>query len=298
MAHLKEVIDRITSVTSTRQITKAMKMVAAAKLHKAQQNLYQLHPYAEKLQTIVDNTLASTTKKEQKNSYIQTQVTNPNNQTLIVVIAADRGLCGSFNKNVFKKTNSYIATSEANSAHTTPATLLVIGKKSFQFFSKNKYPLIETYTDLASDLSFEKVCQATQFIMDAFRKGTYDQVVLVHNTFKNAAKQEVSIVPFLPITCPEVGTSKEKKLCNTIYEPSQASIIAYLVPDLLQMQLYKALLCSNAAEHSARMTTMSKATNNANDLLKELHLTYNRTRQTLITKAISEIIGGAEALPG
>ena len=151
MAHLKEVIDRITSVTSTQQITKAMKMVAAAKLHKAQQNLHKLQPYAEKLQTIFDNTLASTTNKEQKNSYIQTQVTNTTNTPLIVVIAADRGLCGSFNKNVFKKTNSYIVTSEANTTHTTPTTLLVIGKKSLQFFSKNKYPLIETYTDLASE---------------------------------------------------------------------------------------------------------------------------------------------------
>ncbi len=134
--------------------------------------------------------------------------------------------------------------------------------------------------------------------MHAFRKGTYDRVLLVHNTFKNAAKQEVSMASFLPIIPLEVSKKQEKVRYNTIYEPSKASIIEYLVPELLQIQLYKALLSSNAAEHSARMATMSKATHNANDLLQELHLTYNRTRQTLITKAISEIIGGAEALEG
>jgi len=291
MANLKEVKGRIQSVKSTQQITKAMKMVAAAKLRRAQDRIIQMRPYSQKLSEIIQNVSASQAE-EVDNPYAEER---PINRVLLVVVTSDRGLCGAFNSSVFKYTKNLIAEKYSDEEASGKLDILTIGKKSLDHFKKRKYSVIEEYSHLIDKLDFEGAREAAEMVMEEFVNGTYDQVEIIYNEFKNVATQIVKNEQFLPI---REEASEEAKDVNVdyIYEPSKDFIFSELLPKSLKIQFYKTLLESNASEHGARMTAMDKATDNADELLKELRLTYNRTRQAAITTEILEIVGGAEAL--
>lgn len=288
MANLKEVKERINSVSSTQQITKAMKMVAAAKLRKAQDKITQMRPYSQKLTAILNN-ISSGSEGDSEIVYAQEREVR---NVLIIPITSDKGLCGAFNSNVLKATVVDLNTHFAGKN----VTVLPLGKKAFEFFKKRGYNVIADYYQIFSDVSFENVKAAAEYVMKSFEAEAYDQVVLVYNEFKNVATQIVQVEQFLPIQKTEVEDSAASSDTDYIVEPSQAYIIDELVPNSLKIQFYKAVLDSNASEHGARMTAMDKATENAGELLKELKLVYNRTRQAAITNEILEIVAGAEAL--
>jgi F-type H+-transporting ATPase subunit gamma len=292
MASLKEVKNRITSVVSTQQITKAMKMVAAAKLRRSQERIQQMRPFAQKLSSLLLNLSSAQIDSLGDNWY---SAVREEKKILIISVSSDRGLCGSFNSNVFKGVNRVIEERYAAQFANGNVTVLTIGKKSSDYFSKRKCNLLGDFTLLFSSLSFENVSRAAEFIIEAYKAGKYDKVVLVYNEFKNVATQILRVEQFLPIVPPK-ATSAQSNNIDYIYQPTQEEIITSLIPQSLKVQLYKAVLDSNAAENGARMTAMDKATENAGELLKQLRLTYNRTRQAAITKEILEIVGGAEAL--
>jgi F-type H+-transporting ATPase subunit gamma len=291
MPSLKEVKNRITSVISTQQITKAMKMVAAAKLRRSQDRIMQMRPFAQKLSSILKNLSSAQLDGEGDNWY---STVREERKILIVAVSSDRGLCGSFNSNIFKGVNRLIDEKYSEQFKKGNVTVLTIGKKSGDYFSKRKCNLVGDFTLLYSSLSFENVSRAAEFIMQAFREGKYDKVEVVYNEFKNVATQILRVEQYLPILPP--AEDKSSNQIDYIYQPDQEEIITGLIPKSLKVQLYKAVLDSNAAENGARMTAMDKATENAGELLKQLRLTYNRTRQAAITKEILEIVGGAEAL--
>lgn len=287
MASLKEVKERITSVSSTQQITKAMKMVAAAKLRKAQDRTIQLRPYSEKLGALLAN--VSGGANEGMDTYAVEKETG---KVLLVAVTSDRGLCGAFNSNIFKGVKSYM---EQHALSNDDVEIMPIGKKAYDFYRKRPFKVVDFFWDVFGDLTFDNVRQGAEHAMDNFVSGEYQKVVIVYNEFKNVATQIVRAEQFLPIV--EVPKAEGDTSNNDyIYEPSQEFIVEELIPKSLKIQFYKAVLESNASEHGARMTAMGKATDNAGELLKELKLTYNRTRQAAITKEILEIVGGAEAL--
>lgn len=289
MPSLKEVKNRINSVVSTQQITKAMKMVAAAKLRKSQERIILMRPYAQRLNSILKNLSAVQTTNDADNWY---STVREEKKILIIVVSSDRGLCGSFNSTVFKGVNRLIEEQYSEQFKKGHVTVLTIGKKSVDYFGKRKCALVGDFTLLFSHLTFSEVSKAADFVMQAFKEGQYDSVQLVYNEFKNVATQILRTEQFLPIL-PQEESGRE---IDYIFQPDQNEIITGLIPKSLQVQLYKAVLDSNAAENGARMTAMDKATENAGELLKQLRLTYNRTRQAAITKEILEIVGGAEAL--
>nr|MBI1229192.1 ATP synthase F1 subunit gamma [Cytophagales bacterium] len=287
MANLKEVKERINSVSSTQQITKAMKMVSAAKLRRAQEKITQMRPYSQKLTAILNN-ISSGTEGNVDIVYAREKATE---RILLVPITSDKGLCGAFNSNILKASAYLLQTKYLGKQ----VTVMPIGKKALDYFKKREFPLVSEFSSLFLDVTFENVKQAAEYAMDAFEKEVYDQVVLVYNEFKNVATQFVQTEQFLPIEKSEPNTLSTSQT-DYIVEPSREYIIEELVPNSLKIQFYKAILDSNASEHGARMTAMDKATENANDLLKELKLVYNRTRQAAITNEILEIVAGAEAL--
>jgi F-type H+-transporting ATPase subunit gamma len=292
MPSLKEVKSRITSVVSTQQITKAMKMVAAAKLRKSQDRITQLRPFAQKLNAIIQNLSAAQADSDNDNWY--SVVREPRN-ILIVAVSSDRGLCGSFNSNIFKGVLRLIEEKYQSQFRSGNVTVLPIGKKVSDFFTKRRSKVNNDYSLLFSSLDFEHVSAVGDHVIEAFRNGAYDRVELVYNEFKNVATQILRTEQLLPILPPSTNTKSTEQV-DYIYEPSQEQILTGLIPKSIKIQLFKALLDSNASENGARMTAMDKATENAGELLKELKLTYNRTRQAAITKEILEIVGGAEAL--
>ena len=292
MPSLKEVRNRIGSVNSTKQITAAMKMVSAAKLRRAQDAITRMRPYAEKLQAILSNVSASLDSSEGRYSQ-QREV----KKVLLVTIVSNRGLAGAFNTQVFRLVRRVAAEHEAQgrSVHVLP-----IGKKAMDTYRRTKYFQPNLPSDLAGlydGLSFDKVAPVAQLIMDKFVEGGYDEVRLVYNKFKNAAVQLVTDEQYLPVAPPAQRESKTSTV-DYIMEPDRATIVEEIIPKSLKIQLYKAILDSNAAEHGARMTAMHKATDNADALLKDLKLSYNKARQAAITGEILEIVGGAEALKG
>lgn len=289
MASLKEVKSRISSIISTQQITKAMKMVAAAKLRKSQDRIVQMRPFAEKLSEVLRN--VSGASEDGQSWY--SAVREPNN-VVIVVVSADRGLCGSFNTSVFKATVRLIQEKYSRQHSQGAVTILPIGKKAFEYFKKRNYKVMDKYWALLSDITFEGVSQAAQYVMDEFKAGRIDKVEVIYNEFKNVATQILRVENYLPILPAENDTKSTD--VDYIFQPDREEIVTGLIPKSLKVQLFKAVLDSNAAENGARMTAMDKATENAGELLKELKLTYNRTRQAAITKEILEIVGGAEAL--
>lgn len=291
MPSLKEVKSRIGSVMSTQQITKAMKMVAAAKLRRSQDKILQMRPFSQKLSYILQNLSAATDGNGEDSWY---STVREEKKILIVAISSDRGLCGSFNSNIMKAVNRRIADKYEEQNRKGNVTILPIGKKAYEFFSKRKFSIVDSYAGLFQRLTFENVSEAAEFIMKEFRAGRYDKVEVIYNEFKNVATQIVRTEQYLPVL--PVASKSTSSQVDYIYQPSQEEILSGLIPKSLKVQLFKALLDSNASENGARMTAMDKATENAGELLKELKLTYNRTRQAAITKEILEIVGGAEAL--
>ena len=288
MASLKEVKNRIGSVVSTQQITKAMKMVAAAKLRKSQERITQMRPFARKMSAILQNLSASGSDSDawySKARGIQ--------RVLVVVVSSDRGLCGSFNSAVIKGTIRHLQ-DYPTQAERKNVTILPLGKKAYEFFSKRNYNVRSDFWNIFHGLSFDSVSAVAQFMIDSFRNGEFDRIDIIYNQFKNVATQILITEQFLPVL-PQVSEKKTQE-ADYIFQPNQEEILTGLVPKSLKVQLYKAVLDSNASENGARMTAMDKATENAGELLKDLRLTYNRTRQAAITKEILEIVGGAEAL--
>lgn len=290
MASLKEVRNRITSVSSTQQITSAMKMVSAAKLRRAQDAVTQMRPYAQKLREILENLSASLDSSE--GIYSRKREVK---KVLVVVVTSNRGLCGGFNSSVIKKAVAEIKEKYSG----TQVSYLAIGKKGGDFFRKTKFsaafPELGNVNVLFDSMNFAKVAPVAERIMKSFADGEFDKVVLYYNQFKNAAVQITQAEAFLPVE-PTKGAKTSK--ADYIFEPRKEEIVQDLIPRSLKTQLYKSLLDSFASEHGARMTAMHKATDNAKELLKNLRISYNKARQTAITNEILEIVGGAEALKG
>lgn len=292
MANLKEIRSRISSVNSTKQITSAMKMVSAAKLKRAQDAIVQMRPYAEKLKEILGNLSSSLDVSE--NKYAKShEIQN----VLIIAITSNRGLCGGFNNNVIKRCNALIGEYKGKNV-----AVLSIGKKASEYYKHTTYNIKASdfpkhLNEVYDDLSFNNVSKIADNIMRHYVDGSIDKVVLVYNKFKNAAVQEIVAEQFLPIASnPEITESKTNN--EYIFEPSKEEIVENLIPKSLKIQFFKALLDSFASEHGARMTAMHKATDNANDLVRDLKIVYNKARQAAITNEILEIVAGAEALNG
>jgi len=292
MANLKEVRNRIASVSSTQQITKAMKMVSAAKLKRATGAIIQLRPYANKLRDILANVSSSV----EQGTSPYTVDRKPNN-ILVVVVTSNRGLAGAFNANAIKTAVQLINTTYASQNQAGHVSVIAIGKKGFDYFSKMGYN-VANHSEVYSELNFENVSRITTEIMDGFVEGQYDRVELVYNQFKNAAVQILTTEQLLPLLPPaEEGTATDTgQMADYIIEPSNETIVQELIPKAVKTQLYKAVLDSHASEHGARMTAMDKATDNAGELLKSLKLSYNQARQAAITTELTEIVSGAAAL--
>ena len=281
MANLKEIRNRISSVSSTMQITSAMKMVSAAKLKKAQDAITAMRPYSDKLtQMLVD--LSSSVDFE--NHFLQS---TDYKKLLVVCVTSNRGLCGAFNSNVIKECLEISKTTDHE------VSFYCIGKKGADILSK-KHNVIEISNEIFDDLNFQNVALIAEKLMSKFSEKEFDQIKIVYNKFKNAATQIVTNEQYLPIENNESGEANESS--DYIFEPSQTEIISELIPKSLKTQLYKAVRDSYASEHGARMTAMHKATDNATELRDQLKLTYNKARQAAITNEILESVGGAEAL--
>jgi F-type H+-transporting ATPase subunit gamma len=291
MANLKEVRNRITSVSSTQQITKAMKMVSAAKLKRATNAIIQLRPYADKLKDMLANLSASL--EDGSSPFLQEREPT---RVLIVVVTSNRGLAGAFNTNVIKTANNLIAEKYSNQLKAGNVSVVGIGKKGQEYYQRRKYNVIGNNNELYSDLTFLNVSKVTEAIMQGFLKGEYDRVELVYNRFKNAAVQFLTVEQLLPVPKAEKKKEANASQVDYILEPSQEEIVEKLIPKNIKIQLYKAVLDSHASEHGARMTAMDKATDNAGELLKALKLSYNQARQAAITTELTEIVSGAAAL--
>ncbi|GAB2600153.1 ATP synthase F1 subunit gamma [Spirosoma areae] len=292
MASLKEVRARISSINSTQQITKAMKMVAAAKLRRAQDNITQLRPYAQKLSQML-GTVSAGAETASDSPYKQTR---PVERVLLIVVTSDRGLCGAFNSNVVKGALILIDEKYSAQARSGNVEIMAIGKKGAEAFQRRGFKVNKEHVDAFGSLSFSTVRAAAEEAMEGFANGRFDVVEVIYNEFKNAAMQIVRTEQMLPIVATKAAPGSAAVSINYLFEPSEEEIITELIPKTIKIQLYKAVLDSNASEHGARMTAMDKATENAGELLKELRLVYNRTRQAAITTEILEIVGGAEAL--
>ncbi|PCH65135.1 MAG: ATP synthase F1 subunit gamma [Bacteroidetes bacterium] len=282
---------RITSVISTQQITKAMKMVSAAKLRRAQEAIVQMRPYANKLSEIFSN-LSANIDDESANKFSNEREVN---KVLLVSITSNRGLCGGFNSNVIKSVNNLLSDKYASQHANGNVHLLCIGKKGHDVLSKKGIKVIAEHNDIYNKVEFESVAIVAETIMDQYLDGDYDKVEIIYNQFKNAGVQILKNEQFLPIPKAE-SSEKNGFSANYIFEPTQEFIVQELIPKSLKTQLFKAILDSIASEHGARMTAMDNATENASELLKELRLTYNKARQAAITTEILEISSGAEAL--
>ncbi len=284
MANLKEIRNRIASVSSTMQITSAMKMVSAAKLKKAQDAITAMRPYANKLTELLQG-LSSNLESDGISAYADQRVVN---KVLIVAITSNRGLCGAFNSNIIKECSAMIEGDFSNQQ----ADLITIGKKAHDLLVK-KFSIVEDHSQIYDDLSFQNIAEIAENLMGYYSEGTYDKILLVYNSFKNAATQIIMKEQFLPII---PMTEEKASTADYIFEPSSEEIVVHLIPKSLKTQLYKAVRDSYASEHGARMTAMHKATDNASELKDELTLNYNKARQAAITNEILEIVGGAEAL--
>ena len=289
---LKEVRNRIKSVQNTQQITKAMKMVSAAKLRKAQDGIVQMRPYAKKLQEVLSNIVSGSDADGATNLSVERAI----EKVLLIVITSDRGLCGAYNANIIKTAKASIQENYAEQAAQGNVVIWSIGKKGYEHFAKNKYNTDATYKDIFLNLTFENVQACAQAAVKAFENKEFDRVELVYSEFKNAATQKFVAEQFLPI--PKVAPKAGAKKTDFIFDPAKEVLVAELMPKILNTQLFKAVLDAHASEHGARMTAMDKATENANELLKNLKISYNRARQAAITTELTEIVSGAAALQG
>ena len=287
MANLKEIRNRIASVSSTMQITSAMKMVSAAKLKKAQDSIIAMRPYSIKLTELIQSLTSSNSSDADNILSVKREINN----ILIVAITSNRGLCGAFNSNILKEVQFLIK----DKFKSSKVSIMTIGKKGTEFFAK-KNLVYSSHDEIYDNLNYENVSSIAQKIMDSFIDGSFDKVILVYNQFKNAATQIIKSEGFLPL---ENETSDQNsEVNNYIYEPSEELVLKELIPKSLKIQLLKSIKDSIASEHGARMTAMHKATDNATELRDQLKLSYNKARQAAITNEILEIVGGAEALKG
>ncbi len=292
---LKEVRQRIRSVQNTQQITKAMKMVSAAKLRRAQAAIQQMRPYAEKQQQMLRNVLSNLGDDA-------TEVTvfskaRPVERACLVVVTSSRGLCGAFNTNIHKALQARIESEYRALYEAGRLTLLPIGKKGYEYFAK-RYPkldIITDYVELFGALNFDSATEVANRLMEAFEQGRFDKVEVAYGHFKNAVSQYPTIEQWLPVPPLEAEAGAQTR-ADYIFEPDMKQLLQVLVPGILRTSFYKFLLDTHASEHGARMTAMDNATENANELLRELRISYNKARQEAITKEILEIVGGAAAL--
>ncbi|HVI48126.1 MAG TPA: ATP synthase F1 subunit gamma [Chitinophaga sp.] len=290
---LKEVRNRIKSIQSGQQITKAMKMVSAAKLRRAQDAIIQMRPYALKLQEMLQNIVSNSEGNIDTPLAAQRAV----ERVLIVVVTSDRGLCGAFNSNLIKTTKRVIREKYAEQFAKGNVQILPIGKKGYEHFLQNGYKVNDKFWQMFANLTFEHVKEAASIALNGFIDGTYDAVEIVYSEFKNAATQKYVTEQFLPIAKVEATEGKGLK-ADFIYEPEKDVLIAELMPKILNTQFFKAVLDTHASEHGARMTAMDKATENATEMLRSLKISYNRARQAAITTELTEIVSGAAALAG
>ena len=292
MAGLKEIRIRISSVKTTRQVTSAMKIVSAAKLKKAQDAIYQIRPYANKLQGILNSLSASLESTEDS---VYTKQREPE-KVLIVLISSNRGLCGGFNSNISKFASKLVREKYSHQNDLGNVQFLCIGKQGMRQLKYHGMGVLDNRNEIFHEISFEKVSEIALEVMKMFENGRYNRVEIVYNQFKNAAVQIQTSEQFLPVEIKKDENFRGN--VNFIYEPSKEYIIKELIPRILKIQFYKALLDSHAAEHGARLTAMHSATDNATELLNYLTLQYNKARQAAITGEILEIVSGAEALKG
>ncbi len=297
-ANLKEVRERMTSIKSTMQITKAMKMVSAAKLRRAQQAIVQMRPYSNKQNEMLTN-IVSNLDGDIEITYA---LERPETNVLIVVVTSNRGLCGAFNSFVSKEAVKLVEEKYAAQHASGNLSLMFIGKKGYDYFRTRFEGLnyINDHSNLFADLTFGSTAAIASKIMKQFEDKEYDKVEVVYGEFKNAAVQYFKAEQFLPIQkiATEEGGADDSKNSLFKFEPSAAELLKHMVPSILKTQFHKFMLDTHASEHGARMTAMDKATENADDLLKDLKITYNKARQEAITKEISEIVGGVAALEG
>ena len=289
---LKEVRNRIKSVQNTQQITKAMKMVSAAKLRKAQEGIVQMRPYARKLQELLTNIVSGS----EGEGGMKLAAERPQEKILFIVITSDRGLAGAYNANIIKQAKLAIRENYGMQFSKGNVRIWSIGKKGYEHFLKANYKVDATHKDIFLHLTFENVQACAQAAIRAFENKEFDVIELVYSEFKNAATQRFVVERFLPI--PKVQPKPGAKKSDFIFEPAKDQLIAELMPKILNTQLFKAVLDANASEHGARMTAMDKATENANELLRSLKISYNRARQAAITTELTEIVSGAAALQG
>ncbi len=294
MANLKEVRIRLASVNTTQQITKAMKLVSASKLKRAQDRILQMRPYSEKLNEILSNIMSNL----EGGSLLSFNKKRDVKNVLVVLVTSDKGLCGGFNSNLIKTARRLANKTYASQKQKGGLTFLCVGKKGFDFFKKEKdINFITDYQNLFSNLNFQSSQGVSENLMKWFIDEKYDVVELVYAKFVNAATQNFLVERFLPVTPGQTrGNKKSSTKADYIFEPEQEKLLEELVPKILNTQFFKALLDSNASEHGARMVAMESATNNAQDLMRQLRILYNRERQAAITKEILEIVGGAAAL--
>jgi F-type H+-transporting ATPase subunit gamma len=292
---LKEVRERIKSVNSTQQITKAMKMVSAAKLRRAQQAIQQMRPYANRLNKILKNVIANV------GSDIESPFASPRDMqsAIIVVITSNRGLCGAFNSNIIKQAIAKIDNEYASLLSEGRLQLLCIGKKGYEALSRRygKQYLNNEFVDLFSDLTFENISKVSTFLMNAYAQEAVDRIDICYSQFRNAAVHIPQAIQYLPVKIDEEMASQSSS-ADYIFEPDQESLLEELIPNILHITFMKSILDTHAGEHGARMTAMDNATSNAEELIKELKINYNKARQEAITKELSEIVGGAAALAG
>lgn len=296
MANLKEVRDRIKSVQNTKQITKAMKMVSAAKLRRAQQAIQQMRPYADKLNAMLVNILSNLDGGADTSYGVERPVV----RACQVVVTSSRGLAGAFNSNIQKAAVANIHDKYKDIYEAGNLTILCIGKKGYEYFSK-RYPkatIPDDFMNLFDDLSFDNVARVSKMLMEEFTLGGFDAVDVCYSRFKNAAMQFAEIEQWLPVAKIEAEAGEEQSVAKAdyIFEPGKEELLEYLVPSILQTTFQKYLLDTHASEHGARMTAMDKATENADELLRSLKISYNKARQEAITNEILEIVGGAAAL--
>ncbi len=294
MSGLKEVRIRIASVNTTKQVTSAMKMVSAAKLRRAQGAIIKLRPYANKLSEMLSELSANGNLPEDIPYFKKRKV----QKVLLVVVTSNRGLCGAFNTNIIKAATNLIHTDYQDLYDKNNIHILSVGKKASDFFSKRNYSLVDNFDYIYDNLSYEKTCELANKLMNYYSSGAYDKIIVIYNQFKNAVSQTLTTEQFLPIGKITKDNEAAPSNIDYIFEPEKEIILKELVPKSLKIQIYKAVLDSWASEHGARMSAMQKATDNAEELMKSLRLTYNKARQASITNEIIEIVSGVNALKG
>ena len=298
MANLKDIRNRIKSVKNTQKVTKAMKMVSAAKLRRAQDRILMLRPYAGKLREIIGNVISVVNPEDIPSNLIEVREVN---NILLILVTSNRGLAGPFNANIIKAAKAFLEEQHAEDLAEGKVHFICIGKKGYEFFKNRNYQIVGENRDVYTNLSFDTVNEVVEEVFEGFESGTYDKVYLAYNEFKNVMVQNRIVEPFLPLSVEnldqeEEGAELEKLKSDYIFEPDREEILKELIPKALRIQVFRAVLESNAAEQGARMVAMDTATENAEELLKTLRISYNKARQAAITTEILEISAGADAL--